>query len=434
MATKNVADSPVSLTPSFRLKVFLNLPIDKFFVDVGEDASSKNDDLLSPAVDPTLYVVPSNYDVLCGRGQSFFHHIGNRRFRIMIEMTIERYKNAYLVSLPSNGTIATDNGSVRGGGEDSVQKLIDETLHSLSMCDPPARFLGMDMSTGRWRALNPVFAQLKTEQTFFECLQVGQLRQARQREEELRHLIECQKKRQREEQLNLIECQKKGLFKHLRSDKSEKKNRSKMQKQHEENAWTSLIECEKNKIFRELEEQMTILCGGGGSSGGLAVPCSGGGGGTHQVAADRGTPQGVQRVLDKSLCGGGLQVFGNTHLMEAGLTLHSQSLHGELNLQNLLKQADDYQIPQQQQQHEISQLLAASAAAGMLRRLQQQEVAQQISQPLFQAAFASALSSIFSSSNSCGGGALAPQEQDQQQHKQQHNQKPPHLSLHLPAS
>jgi len=433
MAAKNVADSPVSLTPSSRLKVFLNLPIEKFFVDVGEDASSKNDDLLPPTIDPTPYDVPSNYDVLCGRGQSFFHHVGNRRFRVMIEMNTERYKNAYLASLPSNGTIATatDDGSVRGGGEDSVQKLIDETLHSLSMCDPPARFLGMDMSTGRWRALNPAFSQLKTEQTFFECLQVGQLRQARQREEELRRLIECQKKRQREEQLNLIECQKKRLYGNLRSDKCAKKNRSKMQRQHEEGAWKSLIECEKNKIFRELEEQMTILCGGGDSSGGEIVPSGGGGGGTHQVAADRGMPQGAQRVLNKSLCSEGLQGFGNTHVMETGPTLHSQSVHGELNLQSLLKQANDYHIPQQQQQREISQLLAAAAAAGMLRQLQQQEVAQQISQPLFQAAFASALSGIFSSNNnSCGGGALAPQQQQQQQHKQ----KSPRLSLHSPAS
>jgi hypothetical protein len=350
----------------------------------------------------------------------------------MIEMNTERYKNAYMTSLPSNVTIstATDDGSVWGGGKDSVQKLIDETLHSLSMCDPPARFLGMDMSTGRWTALNPVFSQLKTEQTFFECLQIRQLRQARQREEELRRLIECQKKRQHEEQLNLIECQKKRLFEHVRSDKKEKKNRSKMQKQHEEGAWKSLIECEKNKIFRELEERMTLLCGGGDSSGGTTVPCSGSGGGTHQVVADRGMSQGAQRVLNKSLCGERLQGFANTHVMEAEPTLHSQSVHGELNLQSLLKQANDYQIPQQQQQQEISQLLAAAAAAGMLRQLQQQEVAQQISQPLFHAAFASALSSILSSNNSCGGGARAPQEQDQQQHKQ----KSPRLSLHSPAS
>ena len=161
---------------------------------------------------------------------------------------------------------------------------------------------------------------------------------------------------------------------------------------------------------------MTILCGGGDSSGGNTVPSGGGGDSTHQVAADRGMPQGAQRVLNKSLCSGGLQGFGNTHVMEAGPTLHSQSLNGILNLQSLLKQANDYQRPKQHQQPMISQLFATASAAGMLRQLQQQEVAQQISQPLFQAAFASALSGIFSSNNSCGGGALAPQQQQQQQH------------------
>ncbi len=417
MAAKNVADSQMLPTPLSRLKAFLKLPIEKFFIDLGGDASLKKDNLVLPATDPKPYVVPSNYDVLCGRGQSFFHHVGNRRFRIMIEMNINRYKNAYLASLPSNGTTgtATYDGSVRGGGKDSVQELIDETLHSLTMCDPPARFLGMDMLTGRWRVLNSVFSQLKTEQSFFECLQVGELRQERQREEEFRRLIQCQMKRRREEELNLIECQKKRLFEQLCSDKCEKKNHNEMHNQHEEDVWTSLIECEKKKILQELEDQMLILCSGGDSGGGTTVPCSGGGGGggTHHVAADGGMPQGAQRVLDKSSCGGELQGFGNMHAMEAGLTQHSQSLHGILNLQCLLEKADDFQIPKMQQQQEISQLVAAAAAAGMLQQLQQQEVAQLISQPLFQAAFASGLSNILSSNNSCDGGALAPQEWEQ---------------------
>jgi len=113
---------------------------------------------------------------LCGAGRiDFFHHIGNRRFRVMIEMNIQRYEQAYISSFSNNGV----------GGEQSVQKLIDEILLSLSKCDPPARFLGMDMTNGTWNLLNPVFASLKTETTFFECLQVKQRRQARLLEEEL---------------------------------------------------------------------------------------------------------------------------------------------------------------------------------------------------------------------------------------------------------
>ena len=93
----------------------------------------------------------------------------------MIEMNIQRYEQAYISSFSNNGV----------GGEECLQKLIDEILVSLSKCDPPGRFLGMDMTNGTWNLLNPVFASLKTETTFFECLQVKQRRQARLLEEEL---------------------------------------------------------------------------------------------------------------------------------------------------------------------------------------------------------------------------------------------------------
>jgi hypothetical protein len=80
-------------------------------------------------------------------------------------------------------------------GEDYIQKLIGEILLSLSKCHPPARFLGMDMANGRWRVLNPVYANLKTETTFFECLQVNQKRQSRLLEEEWRYRIEMEKEK-----------------------------------------------------------------------------------------------------------------------------------------------------------------------------------------------------------------------------------------------
>mmetsp|Transcript_28067 Transcript_28067/g.39453 ORF Transcript_28067/g.39453 Transcript_28067/m.39453 type:complete len:231 (-) Transcript_28067:96-788(-) len=37
---------------------------------------------------------PSNYDVICGRGKSCFNHIGNRRFRVTIDMNLARYAAA----------------------------------------------------------------------------------------------------------------------------------------------------------------------------------------------------------------------------------------------------------------------------------------------------------------------------------------------------
>lgn len=202
--------APVALACPARIKVFLALPMDRFFDNehgganvndaiVGEGSpSTRINAAVSPpqvaAPPPSEYRMPSNYDILCGPDrQSFFHHVGNRRFRITIEMNARRYERAYLASM-SSGNVAPSADAEGGGGEKpSIDDLIDEMLRSLSECDPPGRFLGMEMTTGRWRILNPVYARLKTEQTFYECLQVEQRRLGRQLEEEWRVRIEREK-------------------------------------------------------------------------------------------------------------------------------------------------------------------------------------------------------------------------------------------------
>jgi hypothetical protein len=37
---------------------------------------------------------PSDYSVVCGRGKDSFNHVGNRRFRALVSMFIERYSKA----------------------------------------------------------------------------------------------------------------------------------------------------------------------------------------------------------------------------------------------------------------------------------------------------------------------------------------------------
>jgi hypothetical protein len=39
-------------------------------------------------------VQPSEYSIICGRGQDTFNHVGNRRFRALASMFIERYSRA----------------------------------------------------------------------------------------------------------------------------------------------------------------------------------------------------------------------------------------------------------------------------------------------------------------------------------------------------
>jgi hypothetical protein len=40
------------------------------------------------------HYVPSKYCVLCGRGREYFNAIGNRRFRVLIGIYLEKYKEA----------------------------------------------------------------------------------------------------------------------------------------------------------------------------------------------------------------------------------------------------------------------------------------------------------------------------------------------------
>lgn len=38
--------------------------------------------------------VPNNYCVLCGRGKDYYNAVGNRRFRVIVNMSLERYSKA----------------------------------------------------------------------------------------------------------------------------------------------------------------------------------------------------------------------------------------------------------------------------------------------------------------------------------------------------
>jgi hypothetical protein len=107
--------APIQCPP--RLKEFVRQPITSYFV------------LDSPS-ESSPYLVPSNYDILCGSGQNYFHHIGNRRFRILIENTAHRYHESFCRPDGPNALEDKDN---------SIQKLVTDTLVSLSKCDPPGR-------------------------------------------------------------------------------------------------------------------------------------------------------------------------------------------------------------------------------------------------------------------------------------------------------
>ena len=76
---------------------------------------------------------PSNYDVICGRGKMCDNHIGNRRFRVTIEINLAQYKNAISKvdrALVINGIIDQIRAASSNGG-----------------------FVKKDLETGQWFVL-----------------------------------------------------------------------------------------------------------------------------------------------------------------------------------------------------------------------------------------------------------------------------------------
>lgn len=112
------------------VSTFQSIPIEEFFMPDERDNPSSAEAITHPAA----FIMPSNYDVLCGSGQAFFHHIGNRRFRIMIEMNIERYEREYQ--------------KVGRGENFSIHEIVAQINKSIATMSPPGRFLAMDMQTG----------------------------------------------------------------------------------------------------------------------------------------------------------------------------------------------------------------------------------------------------------------------------------------------
>jgi len=165
------------------VKSFVSIPIEEFFMPDERDNPLSVESIPHPAA----FIMPSNYDVLCGSGQAFFNHVGNRRFRIMVEMNIERYEIEYQ--------------KVELGENSEIHKIVEQINHSIARCDPPGRFLAMDMTTGWWRVLSPMYSQLKVEHTLLQCMQVKQraearivglaIEAARQKEEQLTAAMEA---------------------------------------------------------------------------------------------------------------------------------------------------------------------------------------------------------------------------------------------------
>ena len=110
---------------------------------------------------------PTKYDVLCDPVNDVYcNHVGNRRLRIMAMTSLREYMAS------SSPFFGTNNVMKKREDIHRTRRFILEFMHSLSMCDPPCRFLSMDVTVGRWRELNGDYSRMKVQETFRECKEI----------------------------------------------------------------------------------------------------------------------------------------------------------------------------------------------------------------------------------------------------------------------
>lgn len=93
---------------------------------------------------------PSPYDVICGRGKIAFNHAGNHRFRVTIDIYLQRYSKA--------------------------KTKLEKSIIVMSIVDifrqnsPTGGFVKRDTSTGRWFEVGDAVAREKVGQALREAL------------------------------------------------------------------------------------------------------------------------------------------------------------------------------------------------------------------------------------------------------------------------
>lgn len=101
---------------------------------------------------PNKPIMPTEMDVLCGRGGGISNRPGNRRFQALVTVHSSRYAHA------------------SAGQKREITKAVIETLQNL---EPPGRFLKKDDATGFWHDVGMEKAQAKVGQALRETSSKG---------------------------------------------------------------------------------------------------------------------------------------------------------------------------------------------------------------------------------------------------------------------
>lgn len=94
--------------------------------------------------------MPSEYDVICGRGKECFEHVGNRRYRVTIDINLNRYAEAK-TKLQKSVIVMSIVDQVKGNS-------------------PFGGFIKKDSATGKWYRVTDNLAREKVGQSLREAL------------------------------------------------------------------------------------------------------------------------------------------------------------------------------------------------------------------------------------------------------------------------
>mmetsp|Transcript_11916 Transcript_11916/g.19746 ORF Transcript_11916/g.19746 Transcript_11916/m.19746 type:complete len:235 (-) Transcript_11916:54-758(-) len=110
------------------------------FINAFDDEDEEDDQ-----PDVRANVTPKRFDIICGRDKLSHAHVGNKRFRIVVEMNRERYQTA-----PSR---------------DEKTRITCDIVSMIRSCRPGGRFLKMDemedSNTGTWKDVGDDYAREK---------------------------------------------------------------------------------------------------------------------------------------------------------------------------------------------------------------------------------------------------------------------------------
>eukprot|EP00544_Gedaniella_sp_CCMP2646_P007575 CAMPEP_0202497352 /NCGR_PEP_ID=MMETSP1361-20130828/22595_1 /ASSEMBLY_ACC=CAM_ASM_000849 /TAXON_ID=210615 /ORGANISM="Staurosira complex sp., Strain CCMP2646" /LENGTH=267 /DNA_ID=CAMNT_0049128931 /DNA_START=95 /DNA_END=898 /DNA_ORIENTATION=+ len=94
--------------------------------------------------------VPGDYDVVCAKGKAVQNHVGNRRFRVICRMHLERYNAAT--------------------SKQEKSRIVSDIVDTIRQASPDGGFVKLDPLTGSWREVGDHLAREKVGQTLRDSL------------------------------------------------------------------------------------------------------------------------------------------------------------------------------------------------------------------------------------------------------------------------